>query len=132
MSLSDREFIRQFEQKTLPQVYFDHRGHLRLAWLYLNHCSLDEAIRKTIRGIKAYADSLGATGKFHHTLTEAVVRIMYGRLQQGRFSTLDAFLSANPDLVQNLRAVLRSYYSEDRLNSVVARRGFEFPDLRKL
>ena len=130
MNLSDNDFLAQFERQTLPDDEFDHRGHLRLAWLYLKNEPLDAAVKKTTDGIEAYATSLGATNKFHHTLTEAIVRIMHGRLQQANSQTLDEFLIDNPDLVENMTGVLRSYYSEGRLNSEVARLSFNSPDIR--
>lgn len=130
MNLSDQDFLYQFEQKTLPAEDFDHRGHLRLAWLYLNLFPLDVAIVKTTKGIEAYANSLGATGKFHHTLTEAIIRIMHARVLQGGQETLDEFLSRNPELVRNIRGEVLRYYSEERLNSPTAKRSFCQPDIR--
>lgn len=39
--LSNREFLAQFKDKTLNPVHFKHVGHLRLAWIYLNHYDLE-------------------------------------------------------------------------------------------
>ncbi len=87
MHLSDQDFIHQFEQKTLPLKEFNHRSHLRLAWLYLHKYSLLPALKKITEGIEAFAVSLGANDKFHHTLTEAIVRIMHLRCQQDKAET---------------------------------------------
>jgi hypothetical protein len=130
MSLSDTQFLRQFEDLSLPPEEFGHRGHLRLAWLYLNAYPLEEAIARTATGISKYATSLGETGKFHHTLTEAIVRIMASRLQGSIYSNLDDYLSSNPDLVNDVAKVVRHYYSDQCLNSTEARQGFIAPDLR--
>jgi len=129
MSLSDREFLRQFEQLTLAEQEFSHLGHLRLAWLYLNKYDLPSAVVKTSKGITAYANSLGATDKFHPTLTEAIVRIMHSRLQPDDKS-LDAYLDRNQDLVENMWAVLHEFYSPDLLFSDRAKREFVEPDLK--
>jgi len=130
MYLSDQDFIHQFEQKTLPLDEFNHRGHLRLAWLYLQKYSLQLAIKKITKGIEAFAVSLGANDKFHHTLTEAIVRIMYRRCQKGEVKTFEKFLQTNPDLVNNIIDLVHIYYSNDRLNSEIAKREFVFPDIK--
>ncbi len=132
MSLSDQQFLQQFEQQILPASEFNHRGHLRLAWLYLNQYPLAEAIDKTAQGIKAYAESLEAYDKFHHTMTEAILTIMHRRLQQRQFVSLEEFLGGNPDLVENVISVVHRYYSQERLASPVAKCRFVEPDLQPL
>ena len=125
---SDEEFLRQFERLELDPDLFDHRGHLRLAWLYLQRLPLDEAIERTTRGIRAYANSLGAPGKFRHTMTEAIVRIMAKRVETGRAETLEEFLADNPELLTDLPRVLARHYSPGRLDSEAARHRFLSPD----
>ena len=128
MPLSDAEFLAQFEQQTLPPAAFDHRGHLRLAWLYLSRNPLERAVDRVTAGIAAYAASLGAADKFHHTLTEAIVRIMSARRRRGHYPTLEAYLAANPDLVRDIRGVVLACYSPELLDSPRARRMFLPPD----
>lgn len=132
LSRSDLEFLQAFESRTLPETDFNHRGHLRLAWLYLRQFSLEEAVHRTAAGISAYAASAGAEGKFHHTLTEAIVRIMHKRMIPAKLSNFDEFLRKNPDLIDNMQDIVLSYYSRDRLNSQQARRTFLPPDIRDL
>ncbi len=129
MSLSDDAFIEQFENRTLSPEYFNHRGHLRLAWLYLRRYPLAEAIDRVTQGIRLYATNLGATDKFQHTLTEAIVRIMAQRMEQGSAATLDDYLVANPDLVDDIQGVVGRYYSPELLQSPRARARFVDPDL---
>ena len=129
MTFTDAEFLRRFEDKSLPPEAFDHRGHLRLAWLYLRDCDPEQAVAKTTAGIAAYAAHLGAADKFHHTLTEAVVRIMSARLARCRTADLETYLRANRDLVEDLRGVLLRRYRPQTLDSALARRQFLPPDL---
>ena len=131
MEWTDDAFLDAFENCSLPESEFDHRGHLRLAWLYLERYSLDEAIQRTSDGIRNYAASLGAHGKFHRTLTEAIVRIMHGRKQVSSIHDLDGFLAGNPDLIENMKEVVNSHYSEARLFSDEARAVYLPPDLRE-
>jgi hypothetical protein len=132
MTINDEVFLEQFENQTLSPDLFDHYGHLRLAWLYLNRYSLDEAIEKVTGGIALYARSLGAGDKFQRTLTEAIVRIMAFRKESGNADTLMAYLAENRDLIEDIRAVVGVHYSSERLNSEAARTRFVNPDLRPL
>lgn len=128
--LNDIEFLQQFETCTLAPEHFDHKGHLRLAMLYLTHHSLPEAIDKTTSGIARYAASLGATDKFHHTLTEATVRIIGQRFNTQNKVSFDTFMQHNPDLVTDLKSVIAQHYSEQCLNTIDAKRRFVEPDLK--
>ena len=73
MSLSDSALVEQFEALTLPPSVVNH---LRIAWLYLVKLELNQAIEKITTGTKEYAAYLGDNDKYHHTVTEAVIRIM--------------------------------------------------------
>ncbi|WP_163831056.1 hypothetical protein [Spartinivicinus ruber] len=128
MPLSDADFIDQFERKILSPEHFNHIGHLRLAWLYLQKNSLTNAVFKTTTGIQAYANHLGATDKFHHTITEALVYIIHNRLIGQTDPTFADFLSTNQDLVNNAKAVIYQYYSEEILYSLEAKQFFIKPD----
>lgn len=130
--LPDNEFLKQFFDYSLAPAHFKHRGHLRLAWLMLTQHPLEQAVTTITRGIQAYAISLGDTEKFHYTLTEAIARIMHQRIQTQRPNDFDAFLANNYDIVKNLLGLLAEYYSDERLNSDVARQQFATPDRRSL
>lgn len=130
MSITDAVFLERFEDLTLAPEYFNHRGHLRLAWLYLRMYSLETAIDKVKNGISAYASSLGATEKFQHTLTEAIVRIMAVRLNEGSYHSFEDYLENNSDLVDDLWNVVTEYYSVERLTSDTARGVFLEPDIK--
>lgn len=149
MPLSDQEFITLFENLSLPPEYFDHKGHLRLAWLYLQRYGLELSIIKVAQGIKAYAGSLGATDKYHCTITQALVCIMAQRLSiamplqdkqsaaQVQLLTAELrhkaswqlFVSKNQDLFVDALAVLQQYYSKSLLASKKAGKQFIQPDL---
>ncbi|MEC8427855.1 MAG: hypothetical protein VXZ35_05475 [Pseudomonadota bacterium] len=127
--ISDSDFIQQFEDCSLDPVYFDHRGHLRLAWLYLSHFEFEEALEKISRGIQLYAGSLGADDKYHATITAAIVRIMAGRMLEPKEQNWQDFLAANRDLVEDALAVLGCYYSTGVLFTERARSEVIEPDL---
>ena len=130
--LTDNDFLGSFETLTLPPGDFDHRGHLRLAWLYLGRLPPAQAMRKITEGIPAYASSLGADDKYHHTLTVAIVRVIAQRMANSPPGDFDAFLQANRDLMDDMAGVLLGYYSEARLFSAAARQGWILPDRKAL
>jgi hypothetical protein len=52
--MTDDAFLSAFEACTLDPQHFNHRGHVRLAWLYLQRYPFDEAVTR--------ATHLGAAG----------------------------------------------------------------------
>jgi hypothetical protein len=130
MEISDKEFIKQFEDHSLDPKHFNHIGHLRIAWLYLNDGTLEQAIYNVTSGVSSYACSLGAADKFQHTLTEAIVKIMaFKMVKQSSFSK---FLASNKDLIEDLPSILRKHYSHELLYSDKAKKEFVEPDLTPL
>ena len=123
--MSDREFVEAFETCTLPADLFDHREHVRLAWLYLREQPLLEALPRFIASLKRYAGSLGASGKYHETITYAFMFLIHERMQRGAAETFDEFATENADL---FGAILRRYYRGETLASDLARTIFVMPD----
>ena len=125
--MRDREFVAAFEACTLPPDEFPHRGHVRLAWLYLREAPLLETLPRFSEGLKRYAASLGAAGKYHETVTWAFLFLIHERMQQSAAETFDEFAAANEDL---FGPILERYYTSDVLASDLARRTFVLPDKR--
>ncbi|MCP5100645.1 MAG: hypothetical protein GY943_34280 [Chloroflexi bacterium] len=130
--IDDEAFLTQFENKTLDPLHFDHVGHLRLAWLHLNSHDVDTAVRLTCSGIQAYATSLGATTKFHLTISDSIVRIMAKRMDLMPEKKWGLFLDQNSDLVEDALSVLHQYFSKDVLFSEEARISLVQSDIRPL
>lgn len=126
ISMSDQEFVDAFLACRLPAAQFQHRGHLRIAWLLLQRHPLELAIEEICNGIARLAAHLGAPGKYHRTLSEALVRLM----AHDGAATLswDEFLSANPELLTDVRGTVGRYYSSELLDSARARISFVEPD----
>jgi hypothetical protein len=130
--LDDQAFLSRFEDQTLDQGSFNHLGHLRLAWLYLERHDVATAIRRTCVGIENYATSKGATTKFHLTITNALVRIIAVRMQSMQDRSWPAFVAQNRDLVEDAMSVLGRHFSKNRLFSEQARITLVEPDLLPL
>ena len=130
--LSDKEFLEQFESLTLDEELFDHKGHIRLAWLYLNQYDLEKASSLVAKNIKAYAENLGATDKFHTTITIALVRIIQNRISYEKKISWEKFLLDNSDLIDNALSVLAQHYTSELLFSDKARISYLEPDVKPL
>ncbi len=129
MQLTDYEFVEQFEDQTLDPVHFNHVGHLRLCWLYLQQYDLETTVQMTCTGIKSYAASLGANDKFHRTITEFLARLIHQRIAHQATHSFDDFLNNNQDLVTDAQSVLGQFYSTSLLSSEEARLNYLPPDL---
>ena len=122
--MGDRAFVAALESCTLPSEEFDHRAHVRLAWLYLTEQPLLEALPRFISSLKRYAGSLGASGKYHETITYAFVFLIHQRMAERPSATFDEFSAANPDL---FGPILEKYYPPETLASPLARTVFVLP-----
>jgi hypothetical protein len=120
----DRELVAAFEACTLPPEQFPHRAHVRLAWLYLREAPLAETLTRYSAGIRRYAGSLGAAGKYHETITWAYLFLIHERMQRTPCEIFEAFAAANEDL---FGPILDRYYSKEVLESDVARTTFVLP-----
>jgi hypothetical protein len=130
--LNDTEFLFQFENQTLDMRHFNHMGHLRLAWLYLSRYDVDSAVKLVCSSIQAYATSLGASRKFHLTITNALVRIMAKRRGNMQKKEWELFLLENQDLVNDAISVLDQHFSKELLFSEQARTTLVQPDKKPL
>lgn len=128
MQLTDDEYLERFAARELGPEHFDHRGHLWMAWLHLARYDVDEASQRVCDGIRDLATKFGVPEKFNHTLSEALMRIMAGRMYGEGAADFDAFLQANADLVDDCVGVLARHYSDELLNSDAARTGWVLPD----
>lgn len=123
--MENREFVEQFEACTLPPAQFHHRNHVRLAWIFLSEMPLLDALARFRTSLQRYAASLGASAKYHETITLAFLFLIHERMQRGVFAEFDEFADANPEL---FGPVLARYYAKETLASDFARRVFVMPD----
>jgi hypothetical protein len=130
--MTNEEFLRAFEMSQLTGHEFDHRAHLRAAWLMLQRYPLEEAIERTCVGIECLATHFGAASKFNRTMSEALIRLMHGTSATHVYASFDQYLQANPWLHGDVRVVLAEYYSSSQLHSDRAKRKFVSPDLKPL
>jgi hypothetical protein len=126
-ALSDDEFLVRFEAHALEE--FSHRDHLRVAFAYARRGGLEAAVDGA-RRIHGFAETLGAPGKYHETMTVGWARLVGSRAVASEPLPFSAFLAAHPELLRRDR--LSVHYSHELLWSERARAAFVEPDLAPL
>jgi hypothetical protein len=136
--MDDEEFLRAFEQRTLPFDQWTHAAHVRVAFLYLRNLSFDAALVKMREGIKAYnaANNVpeGPTSGYNETTTAAFLHLIAATIAayDQTFPTPDAqsFCDTHPQLMT--RHILRLFYSPQRRMDPRGKETFVEPDLAPL
>jgi hypothetical protein len=136
--MDDRTFLQQFQDCTLPFAQWNHRAHVKAAYLHAGLYSFDQALAGMRTGIKAYnaqnhvpeTDSSG----YNETTTVAFFLLIASTLHayNGIFPTRtsDEFCDRHPHLLQ--KTILRLFYSPERRGHPKAKSEFIEPDLAKL
>ena len=131
VGLTDAEFLAAVEAATHPGEEFGHRAHLRLAWLCLRAHGREAGLERIRTLIREYATALGATGKYHETMTRAWAELLWRAMgETPEAATLDALLGAHPELLDS-RLPWR-HYTDGVLQSAEAKAGWVEPDVRPL
>jgi len=130
--LSDQEFLRAFEDCTLPFEQWKHRAHLKVAYLYPRRWPFTEALDRIRARIKRYNAATNTPESlargYHETTTVAWMRLAHFTLcEYGQAATADEFLDAQEQLLN--RKALRFFYTRDRLISWRAKAEWVEPDL---
>ena len=129
--MTDAEFLRSFEDCTLPSTAFHHRDHVRLGWLYLRQFPALEALARFVEGLKRFATANGKPGLYHETITWAYLFLIHERMAGAAAEgTWEEFAARNPDLLAWKPSVLDRYYDPETLGSERARRVFVLPSPR--
>ena len=136
--MDDADFLRRFEDRSLPFDQWTHRSHVKVAYLYLRRLPFPAALDRVRRGIKAYNAAHhvpeGPTSGYNETTTCAFMHLVAATMRAygERFPTdnADAFCDTHPQLMT--RHVLRLFYTPDRWMHPRAKTEFVEPDLAPL
>ena len=121
--------VNAFENGAIDPDAFDHEAHVYVAWLYLEHFPLLEAIAKFDAALRRLTTSLGIPGKYHATITWFFMLLISERRDAMPDSDWFRFRRDNDDLVSDGK-ILQRYYDSETLASDRARQSFVFPDKR--
>jgi hypothetical protein len=128
---NDGEFLAAVEATTWPGERFGHREHVRLGWLYLRRHGPEAGSTRIRETIQRYAASLGASTKYHETVTRAWSAHVYAALRETpHLEPFSAFLAAHPELLDG--KLLERHYRKETLDAEAARREWVAPDVAPL
>ena len=120
--------IETLENATVDAEAFDHESHVYAAWLYLEEWPLREATQKFCDAIRRLTIKLGAETKYHETITCFFMQLINERRLSCAESNWLQFRARNADLVGDAGKTLHRYYSQELLNSDLARQHYLLPD----
>lgn len=130
MSKEDQAFQYQVETCEFPVAEFDHRAHIRLAYVYLTENSESESVhlmRETLTALLRHV-GIDPSQKYHETLTVSWIRAVAHFMRR-----TDDCLSAGDFIEKNTvmldSKIMMTHYSTEVLFSDDARKAFVEPDL---
>ena len=129
LSAGDRRFREEFEAGRLTPAEFNHRAHVRLAYVYLAEHDTGTAIDLMRGALQGFLRQHGIPEtKYHETLTVAFMCLVNAHRRRGRYADWPEFARLNPELFDS--RLLRQYYDPATLASPLARTTFVLEKLR--
>ena len=131
----DAEFLKAFEECSLPFAEWKHRSHLKVAYLYLRQYPFSAALERIRTNNQRYNAATNTPESlergYHETMTVAWLKLVHFTLcEYGPSASADEFLDTQEHLLN--RKALRFFYSRDKLVSRRAKSEFVPPDLTPL
>ena len=130
----DQDFKKLVESCKFSVPQFDHRAHLRLAYVYLVQTkNTDESVqlmREALTGLLKYA-GIDPSAKYHETLTQAWVLAVHHFMNNTENSiSADDFIEQTPVMLDS--KIMLTHYSTEVLFSEEARQSFLDPNLEPI
>lgn len=131
-SADDLSFVHEFEQGLIAPERFDHRAHVRLAYVSLCACDVDPAHVRIRESLKQFLAHIGAPpDKYHETLTRAwILAVKHFMERTGPCASAEALIARNPELLDS--RIMLTHYSAEVLFSSEARERFVDPDIQSI
>jgi hypothetical protein len=128
VSPDERLLVNQLESSTLAPSQFDHRAHVRAAYVYLAEADPEAATARMRAALLTFLQHHGIpASKYHATMTEAwILAVRHFMALTPEAESSDAFIDANPQLLDS--RIMLSHYSASLLFSPEARAEFMEPD----
>lgn len=128
-TISDEKFEDEFRKCIFPNELFDHKAHLRLAWIHIHKYGVEQAINNLTIQIKNFANSLGQDQIYHETVTIVAIRIVNAFMNKNHGCSFDKLIDSYPELLYDFRGLVSSHYSFDIFNLDESRTEYVEPDL---
>jgi hypothetical protein len=127
-SREDRGFASRIGACAFPAADFNHRAHLRLAYVYLSENDVETAHRAMRETLRNFIRCNGIDpAKYHETLTRAwIMAVRHFMDSTSSSDSFDSFIEQNPRMLD--AAIMMTHYTREVLYSDQARAGFVEPD----
>lgn len=128
-SKADIDFKNQVESCELSASDFNHRAHLRLAYIYLAETNPDQSAELMRETLNRFLIHNGVDpSKYHETITKAwILAVHHFMNKTGNSNSADDFIDKNPEMLD--KSIMMTHYSAEVLFSDQARAEFVQPDL---
>lgn len=125
----DLAFKNQMERCGFPVSDFNHRAHIRLAYIYLTDNNAEKSPERMRDTLRRFLHHNGVDpSKYHVTLTKAwTLAVHHFMNKTGRAASADEFIEKNPEMLDT--NIMMTHYSEEVLFSDMARVSFVQPNL---
>lgn len=132
LSDDDWAFRSSFEAGEYLPERFDHRAHVRLAYIYLVDEDVAGATERMRASLLAFLARHGVNpSKYHETLTGAwILAVRHFMERSSDAPSADAFIDANATLLDS--KIMMTHYSAEVLFSDEARARFVEPNLDEI
>jgi hypothetical protein len=131
-SVEDRDFRREFEACNFPPAQFNHRAHIRLAYIYLSGHDADTAHQLMRSALLSFLKYHGVdVSKYHETITRAWIDAVRHFMEKTPSAeSADDFMEKNPRMLDS--KIMLTHYSAEVLFSDEARAKFVEPNLEPI
>ena len=128
----DLAFRDRFDAGLVAPAQFDHRAHLRLAFVYLCEGPVDAAMTRMRAALQAFLARNGVPAdKYHETLTASWLKaVQYFMDKATSAASFNGFLKQDDRLLDT--RIMLTHYRKDTLFSDAARAAFVAPDLQAI
>ncbi|NUO82130.1 hypothetical protein HUU05_18830 [candidate division KSB1 bacterium] len=132
LSTEDRIFQRALEACEFPPAQFNHRAHLKLAYIYLAEHDTETACRLMRDAIQNLLEHNHIDiSKYHETLTRAwIMAVRHFMEKTSNSESADAFIDQHPQMLDS--KIMLTHYSAELVFSDEARAKFIEPDLEPI
>ena len=129
MSAADARFRDDFGAGRIAPAAFNHRAHLRLAYIFLCERDLDTACALMRDAIRQFLVVNGVdTNKYHETLTRAwMMAVRHFMMNSASARSFEDFVKQHEVMLDP--KIMLTHYSRDILFSARARATFVKPDI---
>lgn len=135
--MSSESLTERFKRQEIDPNEFNHLAHLKVAWDYIHEYSMVEAREKFHQDIIKLTKVLGAEEKYHRTLTDFFLDYLYQVKwylnHNGTSSESWALVEQECSLlIKNAKKLISYYYSDELINSDLARAQYVDADIMPL